>query len=227
MNEIKKIETITINPSHITIIEGDTFDSLNIEIVPEDADNQELEWRSDNPEVASVSPGLGCIYANSVGETKIYATSMDGSSFTASCNVTVIPRKYVEWIDFEEQTMTIGKGEAVKLNVTVGPEYAHDKSLKWSTAHPAVAEVDSEGIVIGKTTGSAVICACANDGSKVYAICMIHVRETTTKVAVKSPTNKARAMRLAVPVDVYSGAHKLNHTLLKLFGGQNLSFGRV
>ena len=60
---------------------------------------------------------------------------------------------------------------ATQLNATVAPANASDKTIKWSSSAPAIAEVDNTGKVTGKAKGTAVITAeSAADSSKKASI---------------------------------------------------------
>ena len=222
--EIKKVETITINPSSINIIEGTWYDDLVTEIIPEDASNKNLTWTSDNPNVASIVTNVGCIYGVGVGETKVHATALDGTGVSAFCTVIVEPRIPVDSITLNKSTMTIGKGESWRLSAEVAPDDAFDKTIDWCSSNCCVADVDKNGVVTAKSLGTAVIYANAHDESGIVATCTVSVRQTTTCSTYETPKNSVRASCLPVPIDIYSGAHQLRHTVMKLFGGQKLNF---
>ena len=139
--ETKKVEIITINPSSISIIDGTSYTGLVTQVLPEEAENKELIWRSEDPNIASVASNLGTIYGNSVGTTKIYAESTDGSNVSAYCMVTVEPFVFINSITLNKQNMTIGKGEVWKLGATINPENASNKSIEWYSENCYVADV--------------------------------------------------------------------------------------
>ena len=82
------VTSLTIEPSEITILEGDTI-ILTPTILPTYATNQNLTWSSSNTSVASVNNGE--VIARSGGETTITARTADGSNLNANCKVTVVP----------------------------------------------------------------------------------------------------------------------------------------
>lgn len=57
--------------------------------VPENADYPQLDWESDNPEIATVD-SEGKVTGISAGNTVIRATATDGSEVSAACNVEVM-----------------------------------------------------------------------------------------------------------------------------------------
>lgn len=78
------VETVTISPQNNNLKIGDTR-QLNIEIEPDNATNQEVNWTSDDESVATVDRD-GLVTAEGVGSATITAT-VDGVSDTASINV--------------------------------------------------------------------------------------------------------------------------------------------
>ena len=80
------VTTISISKSAITLFVGDT-EKLTSEVLPENAKNRGVTWKSSSEGVASVDQ-TGKITARSVGEAKISVTSDDGG-LTASCAVRV------------------------------------------------------------------------------------------------------------------------------------------
>ncbi|MBD5353102.1 MAG: hypothetical protein HDR86_09815 [Bacteroides sp.] len=62
---------------------------LYAEILPHNASNKELTWKSSDEEVASVS-ATGLVTALKAGETVITASATDGSEVEASCSVIVV-----------------------------------------------------------------------------------------------------------------------------------------
>lgn len=74
-------------------------------------------------------------------------------------------RIWVSQVVITPDDFTIKAGETKKLEVAVGPEDADDRGLTFQSNNPAVAEVDGEGLVRGKSPGQAYISAIAADGS--------------------------------------------------------------
>ncbi|MDS0527985.1 M4 family metallopeptidase [Clostridium sp. SHJSY1] len=71
----------------------------------------------------------------------------------------------VTGISLDKTSATIGIGSAVTLTPTITPSNATNKSVTWSTSNSNVATI-SNGIVTGKTAGTATITATTVDGSK-------------------------------------------------------------
>lgn len=75
--------------------------------------------------------------------------------------------KKIKSIQFKnyEDTVTITKGESLKLKVSFTPSKAKNKKLKWKSSKKSVVKVDSKGVITGKKKGKATITATTTDGS--------------------------------------------------------------
>lgn len=80
------VESISLAIDSKKLKIGDTY-QLNAIIEPSDATNKTVKWRSYDPEIASIDEN-GLITANSLGTTKITATSVN--DLKASCEITVV-----------------------------------------------------------------------------------------------------------------------------------------
>lgn len=79
------VNDISINKSH-AYVDVNKSVVLLAQVFPFNADNQKINWKSANPEIAVVSDGI--VTGKSEGRTSILATSDDGE-LTASCIVYV------------------------------------------------------------------------------------------------------------------------------------------
>ena len=86
-------------------------------------------------------------------------------------------------ISFEESTITLTKGETVKLNVTISPEEADTMLIAWSSSNPGVATIGADGIVTAVSPGTTTITLTAKDGSNVSASCEVKVEDILGKCA--------------------------------------------
>jgi uncharacterized protein YjdB len=87
-NQTVSVTEIKITPTTMTTYR-DVKQQLAVEIVPSNATNKVISWRSSDPLVAIVSP-TGLVSGVRPGTTVITATTLDGNK-TASCTVTVPP----------------------------------------------------------------------------------------------------------------------------------------
>lgn len=77
------VNSVSVSPKSINLKVGSWSYAPCAEVCPPNADCREVTWYSNNPAVASD------IYANSVGTTRIYANSTDGSGCSDYITVTV------------------------------------------------------------------------------------------------------------------------------------------
>ena len=191
-------------------------------VCPENATNKCVTWSSDDPCVATVNPVSGLVYAQSPGTTIIRATAQDGSNVFGICNLTVVDPVYVEDITLSRTYLVLYKNNTHKLTTTICPTNATTKKIEWESSNRSVAIVNKFGRVTAVSPGHAYIYAKATDGSEVRDCCEILVKQTTLCPTEEKPTNKVSGSTFADPVDVYTGAHLLNNTIMSLFGGQGI-----
>ena len=168
----KLVTSITLSNEELTL-EILATAQLTATALPEDADNRKVEWKSGNPEVATVS-GDGLVTATGIGTTTITATATDGSETVATCKVTVTP-KLVKSITLSDEELTIERTYTRQLTATALPEDADNREVEWSSDKTEIATVDENGLVTAVGTGTATITATAADGSGVTASCIVTV----------------------------------------------------
>ncbi|MCH5289788.1 MAG: Ig domain-containing protein, partial [Treponema sp.] len=81
------VEGVTLNPTELTVTLGGEPVKLTAIVLPEDADNKEVFWASDNEDAATVDEN-GVVTAVKAGTATITVTTEDGG-YTAACVVTV------------------------------------------------------------------------------------------------------------------------------------------
>ena len=110
------ITRITLDKTSATLTEGETL-SLTTTITPDDADTNLISWTSSNSSIAIVTND-GKVTAVAPGTATITAMANDCSGVSASCEVTVLPAKYIltAYIDREVfATDTLTRGEFFNL----------------------------------------------------------------------------------------------------------------
>ena len=164
------ITSLTLNKSELALNVGDE-ETLTVTGSPSNATNKTLEWKSSNPEVASVSSGK--VIAASKGTAVITATATDGSGKYVSCVVTVNNIQILN-VYLDKSSLDLSEGDTAKITATVYPSNATTSTLKWTSSNTSVATVDSKGnIVAGATKGYTIITASATDGSGKFAECVV------------------------------------------------------
>ncbi len=185
------VESITIEPSSITLAAGGTATRLNTVILPEDATNQEVTWASSNTAVATVNEGV--VQPLEAGSASITATTLDGS-LTAVCTVTVSATTVaVSAVSLDRTSIRIRVGETATLTATIIPSGATNPTITWSSSSADIAAVYQEsgqrGQIRAFATGEALITVTTSDG-RYTARCQV------TVMPKEDPANKVIVPRL-------------------------------
>ncbi|MCR5448480.1 MAG: leucine-rich repeat protein, partial [Solobacterium sp.] len=152
-------EGISIAPAADTVSVGNTVD-LDPVFEPENAVNKRVTWKSSDTGIATVDSN-GVVTGVSVGTVTITVTAEDGG-FTAFKTMTVI--NPVTGITMTTTELRVAVGDTGKIQASVVPENAGNKTILWSSDNESIASVNDEGIVTGTTAGTAVITATTEDG---------------------------------------------------------------
>ena len=154
---------------------------IDYTIMPENAGTKELEWSSENPEVATVDVN-GVVTGKKLGKTVITAKTKDGTNITVSTTLTVLPLK-VETMTFAEPLVYIARTKDKTIKLTLNSEEVDNKSMVWTSSDESVATVVQnmnavyplEAIVVAHKVGKATIKVEAQDGSGMSATCEVEV----------------------------------------------------
>ena len=103
--------------------------------------------------------------AVAAGTAKITVTTHDGKK-TAVCDVAVRQAVHVTGVELDKSEIEVLIGNTEKLNATVLPGNADDKSVTWKSSDENIAAVDSEGNVTGVGVGSATVTVTTVNGAK-------------------------------------------------------------
>ena len=182
------VESVVIDYDGPTTLKVRDKLQLSARVLPEDATDKSIAWRSLNPTVASVSE-TGLVTALAIGNVTITVTTTNGQ--TAQIEFTVVPTP-VSAITFDKTSVKLKKTESVKIIATIVPEDATNKNINWTSSNNSVASVDADGVVTAIAVGEAVITATATDGSGVFNTVEVQVEpiyaESLTIVAEGSTT---------------------------------------
>lgn len=81
-------------------------------------------------------------------------------------------------------SVTLEAGKTVSLKAAVVPETAADKTVRWESENPAVADVTASGVVTAKAAGETSVTAVTTDGNY-RASCLITVIGKTDVTGVR------------------------------------------
>ena len=160
---------LTVSPTNINLSVGGTFE-VEAKVTPSNATYKELNWSSSNENVATVNNGL--IVGNSKGKAEIIVTTAN-KKITKKITVNVTDIEITS-ITLDKSSETIKIGETLSLIKTISPNNASSQNVSWDSSNTSVATVDSNGLVTGKGTGSAIISVRTANGK--VASCMVEVK---------------------------------------------------
>lgn len=169
---LQAVQSIALEETTLTLNVSSKQD-LSVMVMPETASRKTVEWTSSNPDVASVSKD-GRVSALSPGTASITCTAADGSETSAVCEVTVI--QMVQSLKIEgESTVTVNKGETLRLRAVAAPENATNTAVTWESSDSSIAAVDQDGVVKALNGGGATITCTAADGSQQTAKISVYI----------------------------------------------------
>ena len=173
IKELPTLSTsIALNKTSASLKATETL-TLVATVLPEDATNKSVTWKSSNEAVAIVDAN-GKVTAVAVGEATITATTADGSNKSATCKVTVTSTLATSiTLDYTEYEM-VEKSE-FQLTATILLESTTNKGVVWSSSDMWIASVDANGLVRAYSVGEAIITATTVDGSNLSASCKVTV----------------------------------------------------
>jgi len=150
-----------INP--VSLVNGTQY-QIEATVLPENATDKKILYSSSDKNIATVNE-KGLISANSVGTASIMLKAADGVSKTISVTVTAARINVTEIaVPPTDENISIVKGRTHRLNATVKPDNATDKTLAYSSDHEDIASVDTNGLITAKKVGAAALTITAADG---------------------------------------------------------------
>ena len=176
----KPVTNIDVSLDSSSIYAGSSTGATAI-ITPDDADNQNVEWRSSNEDVATVN-NKGIVTGVSQGTANIIATSAENSTISGFATITVTPKPvvHVTSLTVTPDTLDLSPGKSADLSVSIEPNDADNQNVTWSGSANGIT-VDSAGHIsvsdsatIGAT---ATITARSDDTSSASGTCVVTVVE--------------------------------------------------
>lgn len=82
---------------------------------------------------------------------------------------------YATSVSLSSTSLQMTVGETAQLNATILPANATYRKLNWTSSDDNIVEVNEQGLLTAKGTGSAFITATTTDGSNKKAVCSITV----------------------------------------------------
>ena len=133
-----KVSGVSIDKPTLSMTEGETA-NLTAIVMPENATNKAVAWKSGNSGVADVDAS-GKVTAVKAGTTDITVTTADGGK-TAICKVTVTAKSVpATGLTLNPESLVFIEGQTKSINATVAPSNTTDEVV-W----PSPAQLTSNG----------------------------------------------------------------------------------
>lgn len=193
---------VKIRPSTVSIEPGETY-QLTATVMPDNASNKAVEWKSNHPELVSVDEnGLITAIKRQAGTTVyITAKTVDGGK-SSTCQVTVKEPSggevAVTGISLNQTSAELEVGKTLQLKSTITPSNATNKSVQWTSSNSAVASVDINGLVTAKAIGTAQITAKTEDGGKTATVSITVKKASEQNVPVTGVSINMSSLSLKV-----------------------------
>lgn len=146
---------------------------LDVEVFPEESMNKDYVITSSNPEILEIKD-KNILYGKNTGKAIIYVKDTFGKVL-AEMEIEVLWIK-IKSIELDEKELKLGVGQKTILYANIQPLNATNTGITWESENPDIAEVDENGIIIGKTPGIVKIKAKINNEERVSE-CIISVSE--------------------------------------------------
>ena len=186
---IQAVAEIKLNTYSVTRYSDETAPvQLVPEILPANAYNKNVTWTTSNPSVVTVDSNGLVTVVGTQNQKEAHATvtcrSVSNPNVTATCSFTVL--QAVTRIELNKTTISTTTDEINPeyLSATVYPAYAFNKAITWASSDPSVATVTSDGTVVFKNNGQAIITCKSVSTPTVTATCTVNVEEAVTGITL-------------------------------------------
>ena len=159
-NEILE-EELQVSPTSLDILVGDE-ETITASIIPPDATYKNLTWASSNPHIAMVEDGK--VTGISAGNCVITVVT-EKRQIKKIINVKVSNKEVpIEKIVVSNPKIEMYVGDKTKLEYTIEPENATNKSINISTEDKTIVAFDQEKNIVGVAKGTTNIVLKSSNG---------------------------------------------------------------
>ena len=168
-------------------MEKGTTDQIKVSITPEDAENKDVVYFSNNEKVLRIDNN-GIITAVEKGQAKITAQSVDDASIFDEHLITV--SSLIKDIQLED-SMEILLGSTLPLNVTLIPEDAPIDDLEYQSNND-ICSVDSKGNITARLLGTSEITVSSKNNPTIKNNIQVNVVQPVTQIALNTNNIKLK-----------------------------------
>jgi hypothetical protein len=166
------VTSVTINEPNQSVVVGGTF-TFTATVATVGGADPSVAWSSSDPAVATVDTN-GLVTAVAVGTATITATSVFDATKSATVTVTVtatLPTPAINSVTIDQGDQSLAVGGTFTFTATIDAVGGANPSVAWSSSDPAVATVDTNGLVTAVAAGTATITATSNfDATKAASV---------------------------------------------------------
>lgn len=176
------VESVTLDVDTLEVLVGEQKE-LTATVLPENATDKTVSFSSLEEDVATVTSD-GKVNGVAAGTTYVICSANDGSGKQDKVKV-VVSESHVPVTSISigsEKSITLEPGASQKIDVTVLPANATDKSLTFTSTDTNVALVDEEGNLTAKTEGSCSIVIQSVDNPSLIESLNVIVSTSVTHV---------------------------------------------
>ena len=148
----KQIEEIRISIDNNTILKGESK-QLTVEILPEEAKDQKIEFSSSNQKVASVD-SQGNILGLQSGTTVITVKAKENN---VSSQIEIMVYTPVSDLQLNTESLMLQEGEKYMVKPIIVPKDASNQNVTYQSENTEIAQVDSLGNITAIKEGDTKI----------------------------------------------------------------------
>jgi uncharacterized protein YjdB len=156
-----RVTSVKISPATFTVYTGVTKKFVAT-IVPPNALNKNVTWKSSNTKIATVSTS-GSVKGISPGSVTIQVKSVDGN-YIANSKLKVLQKVTRVRINITKATIKVNAKK--QLKAILAPLNASNKKVTWKSSNKKIATVSANGVVTGLEPGTVTITCTSVDSSK-------------------------------------------------------------
>ena len=176
---VQPVTRLTVTSAAKAVAVGGTI-NVQASVTPANATLKDVAWSSSDTRIARVDEN-GTVTGVKRGSARITATAKDGSNVRASLNIQV--NQAPERISLDRSHISVAAGKTVALKASILPTDANDKNVTWTSTNTAVATVNNQGRVTGKSLGDCQIICASRANPAVQATAEVHVSQPVTGIS--------------------------------------------
>lgn len=163
------VESVQIEQNKtIDMILGSTL-TLTAKVLPENATNKKVTWKSSNINVATINSGN--VVAKAIGTVTITVTSKENSSITDTITINVVAAE-ITGVTLDVKQVNLKSSKTQQIKATVLPANPNNLAVTFKSKDPSIASVASDGTITAFMHGSTVVSAEINGFE---ASCVVNV----------------------------------------------------